>query len=203
MGTTIQPIIVDNLFFAGVSDPDTGQAHRTGDIIPDVAVDENSGALYMVWQDRRFTGRAAIALSRSTDGGRSWSAPIKVNQTTVSGLNGQAFTPSVHVADDGTVGVSYYDFRFNAVNGGTDTDHWLVHCHAATENCSLATSWSSDDEETRVTAASFNSRLAPVARGFFLGDYVGLDNVGNVFTPFYTETAAGTSANEHYAEVGP
>jgi hypothetical protein len=196
--TWSQPIIADNLFFAGVSDPDTGQAHRTGDIIPDVAVDENSGDLYMVWQDRRFTGRAAVALSRSTDGGRTWSRPIKVNQTTVSGLNGQAFTPSVHVADDGTVGVSYYDFRNNSSGGGTDTDHWLVHCHSA---CNNAANWVGN--ETRVTAASFNSRLAPVARGFFLGDYVGLDNVGNSFTPFYTETAAGTSSNEHYAEVGP
>jgi hypothetical protein len=198
--TWSQPIIVDNLFFAGVRDPDTGQAHRTGDIIPDVAVDENSGALYMVWQDRRFTGRAAVALSRSLDGGRTWSTPIKVNQTPLSGLNDQAYTPSVHVADDGTVGVSYYDFRSNAAGGGrTDTDHWLVHCHSA---CNDAASWLPANE-TRVTAASFDSRLAPVARGFFLGDYVGLDNVGNVFTPFYTETAAGTSANEHYAEVGP
>jgi hypothetical protein len=200
--TWTAPIIVDNLFFAGVRDPDNGQAHRTGDIIPDVAVDYDSGALYMVWQDRRFTGRASIALSMSTDGGRNWSKPIKVNQTPELGnLNDQAFTPSVHVADDGTVGVSYYDFRKNVPNGGTSTDHWLVHCHAACDN---ASGWSPRNvTETRVTAASFDSRLAPFARGFFLGDYVGLDNVGNVFTPFYTETAAGTSANEHYAEVGP
>jgi hypothetical protein len=103
---------------------------------------------------------------------------------TSGNLNDQAFTPSVHVADDGTVGVSYYDFRNNSSGGGTDTDHWLVHCHSA---CNNAASWVGN--ETRVTAASFNSRLAPVARGFFLGDYVGLDNVGNSFTPFYTETA--------------
>jgi hypothetical protein len=51
--------------------------------------------MYVVWQDGRFTGRAAIALSRSTDGGRSWSTPIKVNQTPLLGnLNDQAFTPS-------------------------------------------------------------------------------------------------------------
>ena len=199
--TWSQPIIVDRHVVAPVSDPDTGQPHRTGDIIPDVAVDMDSGALYLVWQDGRFTGRAAVALSRSTDGGRTWSTPIKVNQTPVLGnRNDQAFTPSVHVADDGTVGVSYYDFRNNVAGGGTDTDHWLVHCHAATEDCSLASSW---NEETRVTPASFNSRLAPVARGFFLGDYVGLDNIANTFTPFFTQTAPTDPANEHYAEVGP
>jgi hypothetical protein len=200
--TWSSPIIVDRHVVAPVRDPDTGQAHRTGDIIPDVAVDTDTGDLYIVWQDGRFTGRAAVALSKSEDGGRTWSRPIKVNQTPPLGnRNDQAFTPSVHVADDGTVGVSYYDFRRNTAGGGTDTDHWLAHCHAPTEDCTLASSW---NEETRVTAASFNSRLAPVARGFFLGDYVGLDNIGNTFTPFYTETeSAADPTNEHYAEVGP
>jgi len=198
--TWSQPIIVDNLFFTGVTDPDTGQAHRTGEIIPDVAVDMSSGDLYMVWQDRRFTGRAAIALSRSTNGGLTWSRPIKVNQTPLLGtLNDQAFTPSVHVADDGTVGVSYYDFRNNVANSGTSTDHWLVHCHSACDN---AASWVAANE-TRVTTASFDSRLAPVARGFFLGDYVGLDNIGNSFTPFFTQTTGTDPANEYFAKVGP
>jgi BNR repeat-like domain len=193
------PIIVDRHVVAPVRDPDTGQAHRTGDIIPDVAVDAGTGAMYVVWQDGRFTGRAAIALSRSTDGGRTWSTPIKVNQTPLLGnLNDQAFTPSVHVAADGTVGVSYYDFRFNAAGGGTDTDHFLVHCHAA---CTSAASWVGS--ETRVTPASFDSRRAPVARGFFLGDYVGLDNIGNRFTPFFTQTTATDRANEYFATVGP
>jgi hypothetical protein len=196
--TWSQPIIVDRHVVAPVRDPDTGQAHRTGDIIPDVAVDP-TGAMYVVWQDGRFTGRAAVALSRSDDGGRTWSTPIKVNQTPLLGnLNDQAFTPSVHVAADGTVGVSYYDFRFNRAGRGTDTDHFLVHCHAA---CASAASWVGN--ETRVTPASFDSRRAPVARGFFLGDYVGLDNIGNRFTPFFTQTTATDRANEYFATVGP
>lgn len=197
--TWSQPIIVDRHVVAPVTDPDTGQAHRTGDIIPDVAVDTGTGAMYLAWQDGRFTGRAAIALSRSTDGGRTWSTPIKVNQTPPLGnLNDQAFTPSVHVAADGTVGVSYYDFRFNTAGGGTATDHFLAHCHAA---CTSAASWVGN--ETRVTPTSFDSRRAPVARGFFLGDYVGLDNIGNRFTPFFTQTTATDRANEYFATVGP
>jgi hypothetical protein len=197
--TWSRPIIVDRHVVAPVRDPDTGQAHRTGDIIPDVAVDRTTGALYLAWQDGRFTGRAAVALSRSTDGGRTWSTPIKVNQTPPLGnLNDQAFTPSVHVAADGTVGVSYYDFRFNTAGGGTATDHFLAHCHAA---CTNAASWVGN--ETRVTPTSFDSRRAPVARGFFLGDYVGLDNIGNRFTPFFTQTTATDRANEYFATVGP
>src|SRR5215211_270175 len=195
--------IVDKHFLAPVSDPDTGQPHRTGDILPDAAVDlttgDTRGNLYLVWQDARFTGRAAIAFKMSEDGGRTWSPTIKVNQTPALGnANEQAFTGSVHVADDGTVGVSYYDFRNNTAGGGTDTDHWILHCHAADEDCGDPASW---DEETRVTATSFDSRLAPVARGFFLGDYVGLDNVGNAFTPLFTQTYTDP-ASEQYAEVG-
>jgi hypothetical protein len=32
---------------------------------------------------------------------------------------------------------------------------------------------------------------------------VGLDNIANTFTPFFTQTAPTDPANEHYAEVGP
>ena len=35
------------------------------------------------------------------------------------------------------------------------------------------------------------------------GDYVGLDNVGSTFTPFFTQTTAADPANEYYAEVSP
>jgi hypothetical protein len=86
-----------------VRDPDTGAAIRTGAGLPDVAVDANSGTIYVVWNDSCFSGGARddVAFSKSTDGGLTWSMPIKVNQTP-SGV--AAFTPSVEVAADGTVG---------------------------------------------------------------------------------------------------
>jgi hypothetical protein len=95
---------------------------RTGDLLFDVAVDLSPGSpgfgkVYAVWQDARFSGlaRDEIAFAMSTDGGDTWSAPIKLNQTptNVPSGNRQAFTPSVHVSADGTVGVTYYDFRNN------------------------------------------------------------------------------------------
>jgi len=191
-----RPIRLAKLLLAPVSDPDTGQPHRTGDILPEIAVDPSSGNLYVVWQDRRFTGRSAVAFSMSTDGGRTWTAPVGINKTPALGnLNDQAFTPSVHVAEDGTVGVTYYDFRNNATGGGTDTDYWLVHCHGG---CSNPANW----EENHVTGP-FDARQAPFAGGFFLGDYVGLDNVGNAFAPFFTQTTAVDPANEYYTTVSP
>jgi hypothetical protein len=195
----ITPIRISPMRTIGVEDPDTGESHRVGDIIPDIAVDMDSGNLYAVWQDARFNNMAAdaIAFSQSADGGFTWSPPIKVNETPtdIAIENQQAFTASVHVADDGTVGVTYYDFRNNTAGGGTDTDHWLVHCHA---DCTNPSNWSENH-----VAGPFDSRRAPVAGGFFLGDYVGLDNVGNTFTPFFTQTTATDPANEYYAEVSP
>lgn len=200
------PSRINKIRRAIVRDPDQPNAtppfnvHRTGDIIIDAAVDPNTGKLYVAWQDRRFTGRAAIAFTMSSDGGRTWTAPIKVNQTPLLGnLNDQAFTPSVHVLPGGPVGVSYYDFRNNTAGGGTDTDYFLVHCHAA---CSDPASWVSN--ETQITATSFDSRLAPVARGFFLGDYVGLDDTGTAFSALYTEgVSAANPTDEFYSTVSP
>jgi hypothetical protein len=109
---------------------------------------------------------------------------------------------SVHVLPDGTLWVTYYDFRFNdPISGGTDTDHWLGHCHAATEGCRRAGNW---NEEVRVTSTSFHSRQAPVANGFFLGDYVGLDDDGTRFTGFFTQGVSPANPTDIlYSEVAP
>ena len=146
---------------------------RSGDFIPDVAVDPRNGNLYAVWMDLRFDGgifltdHDNIAFTMSTDGGRTWSPTIKVNQTptTEPNYDQQAFTPAVDVASDGTVTVSYYDFRNNTASPATlDTDYFAVHCHAS---CANPASWVGN--ETRITPTSFDIRKAPYARGYFLG----------------------------------
>jgi hypothetical protein len=186
-----------------VRDPDDSAAHRTGDINPEAAVDPNTGAIYVVWQASTFGPRSSIALSRSTDGGLTWSTPIKVNATPTSIPlgNQQAFTPMVAVRNDRTVAVSYYDFRNNTADGGatTPTDAWIVHCHAATEDCTSSSSW---DEEIRTTDTSFDSRQAPVARGFFLGDYEGLGTDGTSFFPFFAISRAADHASIFTRKVG-
>ena len=92
------PIVIDRMFPAGVTDPEDGHEVRTGEDLPEIAVDNNTGSLYVVWQDSRFTGHDQVALSKSEDGGLTWSATKRVS--TVGGTN-QAFTPMVRVADDG------------------------------------------------------------------------------------------------------
>jgi hypothetical protein len=215
-GTTwsSSPTVVASMGDRGVRDPEPVACRgdntpstpcllvRTGDIIPDFAVDYSSGTsrgfLYAVWQSHRsFTVNGApvddtILLSRSTDGGHSWSTPVKVNHTP-SGYNQQAFTSSVHVANNGDVAVAYYDFRNDAQGDGTlSTDYWVAHCHAA-DDCSQASSWPAAQENRLTPGGSFDMRSAPYAIGYFVGDYEGLDNFGSTFTPFFVQ-ANGTHA---------
>jgi hypothetical protein len=182
---------------------------RSGDFIPDVAVDPTNGNLYAVWMDLRFDGGVSlvdhdnIAFTMSTNGGRTWSPAIKVNQTptTEPNYDQQAFTPSVDVAADGKVTVTYYDFRNNTSSPATlDTDHFAVHCHSASEDCSNPASW---NEETRLTPVSFDIRKAPYARGYFLGDYMGLASAGNDFLSVFGQAFAQNNSNQYVSRLTP
>jgi BNR repeat protein len=172
------PQIVSDSFPLNVVDPNNGNPVRAGTNIPDVGVDPNTGALYVVWADGRFSGftHNDIALTRSTDGGKTWSPAQKVNQTT----NGAAaFTASAHVLSNGTIGVTYYDFRNN--NGsGLNTDYFLV------QSSDGGVSW----HETRLTPSSFNMEWAPISRGYFTGDYEGLTSAGAQWRAVFIQTIA-------------
>ena len=178
----------------GAFDPDTGRPIRAEGGIPEIAVDRSSGKLYAVWQDTRFSGVDEIALSTSSDGGNSWSAPIKVNQTprNTNPADEQAFVPNIRVASDGSVALTYYDFRNNDAGPGVPTDAWIVRCAA---NCGSAANWGN---EARLSPASFDIEQAPAARGpfgYFLGEYEGLANVGGSFVFAFIQVNNGNTAN--------
>jgi hypothetical protein len=182
------PILIDRMLTDGVRDPADGHDVRTGDIIPQIAVDDDNGNLYVVWQDDRFTGQEQIAFSSSTDGGRTWSTTRRISK--VGGVN-QAFNPTVRVADDGTVAVQHYDFRFDdpATTPPLTTDVWLLRSTDSGAN------WT----EERVGNASFDMTTAPDALGYFVGDYAGLDFAGGGlrpgFKPFHVRANSGNLTN--------
>ena len=172
--------IADNLA-VGTRDPDSGTGVRDASLVPQIAAAPN-GDLYAVWQDARFSNgaRDGIALSRSSDGGMNWSAPVRVNGNS----SVAAFVPSVHVRADGQVGVSYFDFRPNTSSTATLlTSYWLARS-------SNGTSWSENQ-----IAGPFDLTLAPLSAGadaadYFLGDYQALLSTGNVFAPLFAQTNA-------------
>lgn len=190
------PIKVADLLALGTGDPETGTPIRDGVIVPQLAVNPVNGAIHVVWQDSRFSGfqRDGIALSTSLDGGLTWSEPVQVNRDPLV----QAFTPSVHVRFDGTIGVTYYDLRSNTADPATlPTDYWLVRSRDG------GATW----RESRVSRP-FDLAKAPFAGGLFVGDYEGLASIGPVFVPFFVKTTDGpgldnrTDAYSHLALAG-
>lgn len=155
------PVTVAEHRGIGTRDPETGSSIRDGGIIPSIAAGID-GRLWVAWQDARFSGgaRDAIAVSRSDDGGRSWSAPVAANRD--PGV--AAFTPVLAPLPDGRVALLHHDLRSNTADRNTlPVDLWLLSSRDGT-------AWA----ETAVTRGhDINS--APLASGGrFLGDYQGL-----------------------------
>ncbi len=157
---------------------------RTGDNIPDIAVRGNR--VYLVWQDSRFTNGARndIAISESLNGGLTWSAPVRVN----SGAS-PAFNPAVEVTSAGRLGVGYHEL----------TGDGVTRLLASSPTGSV-TGFSS----TVIAGGPANDiKLAPNARGYFLGDYQGLAASGSSFVSFFVNPNVGGAPNQTdvYASV--
>jgi hypothetical protein len=163
---------------------------RSDGVIVDLAVDNSNGPhrgrIYITWQDHQDNpnGDDLIMLSHSDNGGLTWSAPVKVNQTPSDAFTDQAFEPAVHVNSDGVVAVTYYDFRNDVSGDGVlTTDHWIVHSHDG------GATWSEDH-----LGGPFDMHQAPYARGYFVGDYQGLDSQGSLFRALFTLASPSTGS---------
>ena len=182
-GTTwAAPIEIAKQQSLGVRDPETGERVRDAAILGHIAAGKG-GTIAVVWQDARFSGgaRDGIAFSRSDDGGRSWSAPVQVNRAP----SVPAFVPAVAIADDGIIGVTYYDFRNNTDAAATlPTDYWFAR------SADGGATWT----ETHV-AGPFDLLAAPRANGLFIGDYMGLVAAGGEFVALFTTTNSGNATN--------
>jgi hypothetical protein len=76
-------------------------SHSTGNAFePEIAVDSGDG-INVVWEDDR-EGAKAIMVARSTDGGASFSTPLKISQGT-----GEASEPHIAADDSGRAYVSW------------------------------------------------------------------------------------------------
>ncbi len=181
--TWSNPIPVGADMTIGTVNAKTQAELRTGAGLPNAAVDSKTGAIYVVWADARFSGlkRDGIVLSKSADGGLTWSAPAQVNQAP----NVQAFTPAV-AAGAGGVAVTYFDFRQDTPNSST----------------LLANAWrvvSADGGATWRESAGFgpfNLNDAPgTVEGYFIGDYQGVAAAGGDFLAFFAAANSGDAAN--------
>ena len=173
---------ISTLVSANAFDPELfyppGIPVRDAGEIPDVAVNRSDGTLYTVWQTGRPSGFVGIDIARSTDGGYTWSAPVRANAGQ-SDDRIQTFLPTVAVNDSGLVGVLFYDFRNDDLGDAPlSADVWLSVFDAELNFI----------EEHRLTAVSMDFRQSVITggRGYFPGDYVGLDTAGDDFVAAFT-----------------
>ncbi len=178
---------------------------RSAGSIPDIAVNRTNGAIYVVWQDVDPTfSFIGVFMTMSRDGGDTWSDEITVGggDPTPDGFASFAQLPAVHVADDGTVGVIFFDDRNDVIcpdfNLGNEDD---PECFTILPDGSVKAGPYDQDwffktydpdlnfiEEQRVTPESFDLRQAPIARGYFPGDYVNCTSTDNDFVCAFTRT---------------
>ena len=181
------PVAIATEESVGTTDPLTGAGIRDSTDLPSVSVSPG-GSVYVVWQDSSFSAgeHDGIAMSSSTDGGQTWSAPVEVN----GDPSAAAFTPNVHVRADGVIGITYYDLRNDTVPGSILTDFWMV---TSTDGTTFT--------ETHISGP-FNLDQAPEGEfgadntlGYFLGDYQALTSNGSAFLPMNTQTNPGTAVS--------
>ena len=89
-------------------------------IIPQTAVNPSNGDLYVIYPDKpkNQADKADIFFTQSTDGGKTWSNPLRVNDDATT--NDQ-WEPALAVTPDGShVGIFWYDRRLDPANNLID-----------------------------------------------------------------------------------
>jgi hypothetical protein len=110
----------------------------------------NPDEVYVVWNDGRWeplvpvcdepkARHGDIAFSRTTDGGLTWSSPMRLNDDP-EGNGIDQWQPNMEVAPDGTIGVTWYDRRYS-------TDHYWYDV-AYTQSTDGGLTWSSNRRVT-------------------------------------------------------
>ena len=132
-----------------------------------------SGAVYVAWADNR-NGDADILLTRSSDGGLTWSIPVRVNDDPL-GVGTDQFFPWVSVSPNGRVDIMWYDKR-------PDPNNYLLDVFFAFTRDGATIS-----SNFRVTDVSSDPAVWPA----FLGDYNGMASTDRTAYPVWADMRNG------------
>jgi len=135
----------------------------------------SKGVLYLAWaaaihQLRDASVDADILLSRSGDGGRSWSRPVRMNDS----RRMDRFMPSISLLPDESIGIVFYDRRIS----GSQLDAYAARARfdgriRVSRNLRVTQTTSSISDIFYIKPGS--TCLSP---GRFFGDYIGSSACG-------------------------
>ena len=172
--------------------------------LPAFAVSPVNGNLYIAWADYR-NDDSDIYFASSSDGGSTWTTPVRLNDDPVS--NGiDQWQPQVSVAPNGRVAVMWFDRRLPC-----PALPWIPIGHAGKENACIDTfvTRSYNEGQTwtpnaRASAQTWDWTInLPLdgSQNGFIGDYQGIASNNNYDFPFWNATANLGENAQNYQEV--
>ncbi|HME34762.1 MAG TPA: hypothetical protein VKF84_05955 [Candidatus Sulfotelmatobacter sp.] len=144
---------------------------------PQIAIDPKSKRLYVTWSDYR-NGDLDVFLATSDDGGKHWSAPIRVNNDAIHNGADQFFQWLAVDPTDGSIDVIFYDRRRDPANRKQ-----IVVLARSTDGGHSFNNYAWTDEPFEVGSV-------------FFGDYSGIAAYGGRVYGIWTEEPAPTPNTE-------
>ena len=142
---------------------------------PQIAIDPKSKRLYVTWSDYR-NGDLDVFLATSDDGGKRWSAPVRVNNDPLHNGADQFFQWLAVDPTDSSINVIFYDRRRDPANRKQ-----VVVLARSTDGGRNFTNYAWTDEPFEVGSV-------------FFGDYSGIAAYGGRVYGIWTEEPAPASA---------
>jgi len=173
--------IISNI--KGIRTTETSKNHRVNSF-PVMAVDisggPNNGYIYIVWTNVGVPGtntgtNESVYMIRSTNGGTTWSTPIRVNQGPNTAGKEAYFPWITSDIETGALAVIFYDDRNTT---STMCETWVAVSSDA------GNTWN----DFRVSDVAFTPTPITGLASSYMGDYLGITSKGGRVYPCWTDT---------------